>query len=227
MDLNLREIIGKNLRRARGSRSLFIVRRDTGISDAYLRSIEKGRANPSIEFLQRLAKYYQVPLESFWGVKEKPPVQYTIQIGKGTRIEEPGEVYSPVPLLKEPASLGPGLEINEANIEGTVLIHSSKLKSSGEYQAIYVKGESMLPELKAGDIVAIDVKQRNAESLKGKLVACHTGDFEVSIKKLIITKSQLWFRALNFKWEEEHGPILVPKKDGLILGKVIWAWKEY
>jgi SOS-response transcriptional repressor LexA len=220
-------VIGKNLRKIRGKKSLFVIRRDLGISDRYLGLIERGKHNPSIEILEKLAKHYGVPIESFWGVKEKPPVQYTIQIGKTSKVQEPSESYSPVPLLKDSASLGPGLEINESNIEGTVLIHSSKLKSAGEYQAIYVKGDSMLPELKAGDIVAIDVKQRNPESLKGKLIACHTGDFEVSIKKLIINKGGFWFKAVNSKWEEEQGPMLVPKKDGLILGKVMWAWKEY
>lgn len=229
MNSNLKDILAKNLKKFRGEKTLSEIYRATGIGDRYLSLLEKGDANPTIKTLETLAIYFNIPVAKFFDFAPIVPksIEYTIQIGKGAKVQEPSESYSPVPLLKDSASLGPGLEINESNIEGTVLIHSSKLKSAGEYQAIYVRGDSMLPELKAGDIVAIDVKQRNPESLKGKLVACHTGNFEVSIKKLIVTKTHLWFKALNDKWEEERGPILLPKKDGLILGKVTWAWKEY
>jgi len=119
------------------------------------------------------------------------------------------------------------MEIDENSVEGTALIHASKLRRGGEYEAIRVKGDSMIPELNEGDIVAVDVKQRDPVTLRGKLVACHCGEFEVTIKRLVVLKDRFWFKASNPKWEEMNSPLIVPKKDGLILGRVVWAWRQF
>ncbi len=226
---SLKETIGKIVRKLRGEKPLLKVAYETRISETYLRQIEKGNANLTIEVLEKLAQYFNIPIVELFGYDSKPTpvIEHKIIISQKPVYGENIENFIPVPLLSDPASLGPGLEINEANIEGTVLIHRRVLRKTGEYQAMFVQGDSMIPLLKDGDIVAIDVKERDPKKLKKKLIACHTGDFEVSIKQLLIVKDKFWFKALNPKWEEEHEPLIVPRKDGLILGKVVWAWREF
>lgn len=221
--------VGQNVRKLRGKRSLAKVSRETGIPDRYLSLIEKGNANITVKTQQRLADYFGVSIVELFGYESKPrPIcEHKLIISEKPIYGEKVENFMPIPLLSDPASLGPGLEIDHTKIEGTCLIHRRVLKKTGEYQAIFVKGDSMAPILNDGDIVAIDVTERNPDKLKGKLVACHTGDYHVSIKSLRTLNEKFYLKAFNSDWEDENGPMLTPKKDGLILGKVVWAWKKF
>lgn len=226
---SLNRLVGENLCKLRGKRSLAQVSRETGIQYTYLSSIEKGRANVTLKLLDRLASYFGVPPVQLLGYEQKPrPIcEHKLIISEKPLYGDKIENFVAVPLLSDPGSLGPGLEINHTQIEGTCLIHRRVLKKTGKYQAIFVKGTSMLPILGDGDIVAIDVKERDPEKLKGKLVACHMGDYEVTIKSLRVLNGRFYFKALNSTWEDENGPLIATKKDGLILGRVVWAWKKF
>jgi SOS-response transcriptional repressor LexA len=226
---DLKKIVGDNLHILRGKRTLFDVAVGTGISDRRIGAIEKGRANVTIGLLEKLCNFYGVSAAELFGYKTKPEtkVEYKIHLGKERLIGERVENFFPVPLLRDAGSLGSGYEINEKDIEGTTLIHTSCLKKGGEYQAIKVKGNSMSPLFEEGEIVAVDIKQNNPKNLEGKFVACHRGDYEVMIKRFWEQKEKFYFEALNKDWERENGPILVPKKENLILGKVVWAWKKF
>ena len=215
----VKEKIAKTVRKLRGEKSLLDVAFGTKISEKYLRQIEHGKANLTIEILNKLAVYFGIDLVQLFGYEKNPRPIIEVKAD---------DHFVSVPLLADPASLGMGLEIDETEVlEEPCLIHKRILKKGHDYRAIFVKGDSMSPVLNDGDIVAIDVKDRNPEKLKGKLVACHTGDFEVTIKSLRVYKDKFYFKALNLKWEEENSPMLTPKKDGLILGKVVWAWKKF
>lgn len=226
---NFRKIIGENLHKLRGKKTLFEVSRGTGIGDRYIALIEKGKTNITMDILERLCSFYQIHPAELFGIKCEPEskVEYKIHLGKERLIGERVENFFPVPLLRDAGSLGTGLEINEKDVEGTALIHYSCLRKGGEYQAIRVKGNSMSPVFEEGEIVGIDVKQKNPKVLEGKFVACHKGDYEVMIKRLWGEKEKFYFEALNKDWERENVPILVPKKENLILGKVVWAWKKF
>lgn len=225
----IKNLIGENLRKLRGGRSLAELHRATGIQDHYLSRIEKGKANITVAILEKLAAYFDVPVVRLFGyeLNPRPVIEHKLVVSHKAVYGENIENFIPVPLLADPASLGPGLKINEEMVDGTCLIHRRVLKKTGEYQAIFVKGDSMVPTLQDGDIVAIDVNDRNPEKLKSKLVACHGGDFQVSIKQLLFVNDRFYFRAVNRKWEEEYAPMITPKKDELILGKVVWAWKKF
>jgi SOS-response transcriptional repressor LexA len=119
------------------------------------------------------------------------------------------------------------MEISENDIEGTCLIHASKLRRGGEYQAIKVKGDSMIPVLSDGDIVAVDVKQRNPRDLNNKIVVAKVSEQEVTIKLLKVFPGQFRFIALNPEYEQNHPPLITPAKDDVLLGKVVWAWKSF
>jgi len=224
MDYDLNIKIGKMLHKLRGNKNLTQIFRDTGVSDRHLSLLERGIGNPTLDTLKKLADYYGVKVIDLFEVK---PIEYKIQIGKEKLIGERTSNFQPVPLLRDACSLGTGYEINEKDLDGAVLIHTKWLRRNGEYQAIWVKGDSMSPLFEDGEIVAVDTKLRNPVSLKGKFVACHIGNYEVMVKRFWDQKDKYYFEALNKKWERENGPIIVPKKDNLILGKVIWAWKKF
>jgi SOS-response transcriptional repressor LexA len=229
MEKSRREIIAENVSKFMGEKSILEVAYETKISQTYLRQIRSAKANLSLDVIERLAKYFGVTEAELMGYELHPApiIEHKLVIGGKPLYGENVENFIPVPLLADPASLGSGLEINENNVEGTCLIHSRALKKGGNYQAIFVRGNSMIPVLEDGDIVAVDVKERDPQKLKKKLVACHCGDFQVTVKQLLILKDKFYFKAFNPKWEEENMPILTSQKEGLILGKVVWAWKKF
>lgn len=219
MNESIKDIIAKTVRKFRGKRTITEVHLETRISEAYLRRIEKGLTNATTEILEKLANYFGVHIVQLFGYEAKPrPI---IEVNADDH-------FGSIPLLSDPASLGSGLVIDEAEVmEEPCLIHKRILKKGHTYRAIFVKGDSMIPILEDGDMVAIDLTERDPKRLNKKLIACHTGDFEVTVKRLFIAKDKFYFRAFNRKWEEEHAPLITAQKDGLILGKVVWAWKEF
>jgi len=193
--------------------------RKTGIYVSQISRIINGRQTPQLRTLEKLAEGLKVDVGELLGYEEKPRPIIEIKAD---------DHFASVPLLADSASLGSGLSIDEAEVmEEPCLIHKRILKKGHTYRAIFVKGDSMIPILGDGDIVAVDVGERDPRKLKKKLVACHTGDFQVSIKQLLIVDQKFYFRAWNKKWEEENAPLITPQKDGLILGKVVWAWKKF
>ena len=61
-------LIGKNLRKLRKVKkySIFDVANDLQMSAHYLGNIERGKANPSVKILDRLAAYYGVAARSLF-----------------------------------------------------------------------------------------------------------------------------------------------------------------
>jgi transcriptional regulator with XRE-family HTH domain len=57
--------LSERLRRSRKKRGLTLkdVNRATGISVSFLSEIERGKTNPSIETIKKLAQFYEVPLK--------------------------------------------------------------------------------------------------------------------------------------------------------------------
>jgi len=229
MEESIKKIVGKNLSVFRGKNSIYRISKETGIAEGSLKKAEEEGINFTIETLERLSRYFKIHIAEFFGIKVNPPpiLEYKIEIVKKPSISEKVENYYPIPLLRDPVSLGPGLEISENDIEGTCLIHTSKLRRGGEYQAIKVKGDSMIPVLSDGDIVAVDVKQRNPRELNNKIVVAKISEQEVTIKLLKVFPGQFRFIALNPDWEQNHPPLITPAKDDVLLGKVVWAWKSF
>src|SRR3990170_5912014 len=100
----------RTLRQKKGY-STYAVQMKTGISSTLIARYESGKVSPTLARLEELAKFYGITVSELLGTPPKPPIEYNILIGKG-QPREPGEQYTPVPLLKDAASLGPGLEID-------------------------------------------------------------------------------------------------------------------
>ena len=67
-------LIGKNLRKLRKVKkySIFDVANDLQMSAHYLGNIERGKANPSVKILDRLAAYYGVATRSLFDEQPDP-----------------------------------------------------------------------------------------------------------------------------------------------------------
>lgn len=205
-----------------------------GMDATYLSRILKPGSDVQVSTLQRIAKAIPCDPAEFFGGKSKgvqenqdPIVVFPKTQAERDRLshDERPEQFEAIPLLADRASLGPGLEIEDAKLDGYCLIYRASLDRGGKHYAIKVSGDSMAPVLSSGDIVAINVNARDHTKLKGKIVAAKTGD-GVTVKEFR-TRGDLWYlAALNKDWEQEHGQILVKPKDSIILGKVVWAWKK-
>lgn len=70
-------ILGTELRRLRKVRheTLTEVSDKTGIAVSSLSTIERGRTSPTIETLQRLARYYQVPIQQLLEIDAAPSAE--------------------------------------------------------------------------------------------------------------------------------------------------------
>jgi SOS-response transcriptional repressor LexA len=148
-------------------------------------------------------------------------------IKKGNKKDE----YIPLPLYSDPASLGQWGVITDHDIEGFALIHSSKVPRSANAACIKVSGNSMLPDIRSGDIVCIDCNQRDHKLLNKKLVAANitpgAAQPEITIKELRVRKGRFYFHAYNSAWEAEHGQIEIDIQEDVILGKVITLWRGF
>ena len=71
-----------------------------------------------------------------------------------------GDEYVSLPLYADPAALGQGNAISDHDVEGFAVIHKSKVPSGANAACIRVSGDSMLPEIRPGDIICIDCNQR-------------------------------------------------------------------
>ncbi len=67
-------LIGKNLRKLRKVKkySIFDVANELQMSAHYLGNIERGKANPSVKILDRLAAYYGVATRSLFDEQPDP-----------------------------------------------------------------------------------------------------------------------------------------------------------
>ncbi|MGH8003717.1 MAG: LexA family protein, partial [Limisphaerales bacterium] len=112
-------------------------------------------------------------------------------------------------------------------IEAFLVVPKDQLPNEENCYCIKVVGESMAPVFSSGDIVAVDFSQKDPVLLEGAFVACRLGEAEVTVKQLKSKPNHFHLKAVNPDWEDAQGPLLVPKKDGVILGKVVWQWRKF
>jgi transcriptional regulator with XRE-family HTH domain len=64
--MTLREIFGRNVRRARSARGLTIeaLAQDAGLSYSYVGGIERGLRNPTLSVMEQLARALAIPADA-------------------------------------------------------------------------------------------------------------------------------------------------------------------
>lgn len=216
--------------------SAYAVSQKTGIAQSEMSKILKPNTErmPTIAMLIRIADAIGCDIREFFGGVSNgvvsPIAELRVHAVRSLReafeSDEGADSFVPVPLLRDSLSLGPGLVVNEVDRDGWALIHTKWLKQGMEPYAVWVRGDSMEPILSDGDMVAIDVKQTNPKHLTNCLVAYKIKD-EVGVKWLVDRHDSWYFKAENRNWEEENGQITTKKKDGVIVGKVVFCWRKF
>lgn len=139
---------------------------------------------------------------------------------------EGSEKFRAIPYMRDAAAAGNG-RIVEDQVEGYVVVHEGIAPRPADLVAVQVAGDSMLPTLTDGSIVAIDVAQSDPAPLRSKIVCARTEANEVVIKRLGAAGRDLVLTSDNLD-KQEFPPITVRLEAvaNPIIGRVVWAWVD-
>lgn len=157
--------IGERIKEARKSAGLtqLELAKKTELSRSYIGDIEKDRYNPSVSTLQLIATATNTPLEDLL-----PSTKTVSPAGRGVRIPVLGRVVAGIPI-----------EAVEEIIDYEEIPKS--MSATGEFFALQVKGDSMLPTLKDGDVVIVK-KQPTVDS--GDIAIVLVNGNEATVKEV-------------------------------------------
>lgn len=135
------------------------------------------------------------------------------------RAEREHEIIS-VPLLKDAAAAGEP-RINYDEIEDFLPMPRSLCPHPDSTRCVKVKGSSMLPIIRDGDIAAVDVSRREARELIGDMVAAGNPEGGVTLKWLRKSGSQ--YLLVPQHTSPRFNPVVLSEdKRWRIIGRVIW-----
>ena len=166
--------IGERIKIARKSAGLtqLELAKKTDLSRSYIGDIEKDRYNPSVSTLQLIATATNTPLEELL-----PSTKTASSTGRGVRIPVLGRVVAGIPI----EAIEEILDYEEITPE---------LAATGEFFALKVRGNSMEPTLKDGDVVIVK-KQPTVDSGDIAIVLVNSDDATVKeIKESPAAKSR-------------------------------------
>ncbi|WP_308536852.1 XRE family transcriptional regulator [Megasphaera sp.] len=154
--------IGERIKIARKSAGLtqLELAKKTDLSRSYIGDIEKDRYNPSVSTLQLIATATNTPLEELL-----PSTKTASSTGRGVRIPVLGRVVAGIPI----EAIEEILDYEEITPE---------LAATGEFFALKVRGNSMEPTLKDGDVVIVK-KQPTVDSGDIAIVLVNSDDATV------------------------------------------------
>lgn len=154
--------IGERIKIARKSAGLtqLELAKKTDLSRSYIGDIEKDRYNPSVSTLQLIATATNTPLEELL-----PSTKAASSTGRGVRIPVLGRVVAGIPI----EAIEEILDYEEITPE---------LAATGEFFALKVRGNSMEPTLKDGDVVIVK-KQPTVDSGDIAIVLVNSDDATV------------------------------------------------
>jgi repressor LexA len=170
-----------------------------------------GVKNPKIEMLIKLAEICNVDLK--W-----------LMTGKGEMIKSESIKYGAEDLILIPilGSIPAGMPVYAAEEvrEGTVPYMKKEISNNAF--ALKVTGDSMEPELEAGEIVVCEPKSYNELPGKGEIVAVRLQN-DTAIKRFLKCKNQVVLTSINIKY-----PPFVKKPEEIsFLAKVVGKIKKY
>ena len=176
------------------------VSKETGISSTVFSEWKKGKSQPKIDKLAKIAEYFGVPLEYFTGKEPGRPEPST----DATRwIPVLGRVAAGIP----------------AEMVEDVLGFEEVDNSVGEAFALVINGDSMEPALMKGDVVIVK-RQEDVESGAVAIVAVNGED--ATCKKIVKSEDGVILQPLN----PAYPPVFFSNEDILakpitILGRVV------
>ena len=141
---------------------------DLGVSQPTVSDWESGRKVPSAKSTSKLADYFQVPIDYLLGresVTDGPPAP-----------SRPGSKW--IPVLGKVAA-GTPIEAVEEILDYEEI--DEQMASAGDYFALQIKGQSMEPRIKDGDVVIVR-KQDDCDS--GDVAVVLVNGDEATVKRI-------------------------------------------
>jgi len=181
------------------------------IQKAAISKYENGRAEPSTEVLKKMSAYFGVSIDYLLG---NSPAKLSAQkLGRGVRIPVLGRVVAGIPI----EAVEEILDYEEITPE---------LAATGEFFALQVKGDSMLPKLEEGDVVIVK-KQADVET--GDIAIVLVNGDEATIKQVKKVDGGIMLYGFNPDVYEPHfySNQQIQELPVRILGKVIESRRSW
>lgn len=181
------------------------------IQKAAISKYENGRAEPSTEVLKKMSAYFGVSIDYLLG---NSPAKLSAQkLGRGVCIPVLGRVVAGIPI----EAVEEILDYEEITPE---------LAATGEFFALQVKGDSMLPKLEEGDIVIVK-KQADVET--GDIAIVLVNGDEATIKQVKKVTGGIMLYGFNPDVYEPHfySNQQIEELPVRILGKVIESRRSW
>lgn len=181
------------------------------IQKAAISKYENGRAEPSTEVLKKMSAYFGVSIDYLLG---NSPAKLSAQkLGRGVRIPVLGRVVAGIPI----EAVEEILDYEEITPE---------LAATGEFFALQVKGDSMLPKLEEGDVVIVK-KQADVET--GDIAIVLVNGDEATIKQVKKVTGGIMLYGFNPDVYEPHfySNQQIEELPVRILGKVIESRRSW
>lgn len=186
--------------------------RRTGINEATLSNYRKGKYEPKQRRTENIAEALFVDIAWLMGADVPIEPRNIISVIKG----------KPVPVLGYVRAGYPS-EAYE-NILGYEVIDEN-LARKGDYFALTIKGDSMLPQMHEGDTVIV----RKTEQVEnGQLAVVSVGTENATVKKYYQTENGIKLISFNPAYEPfYYSPEEAEKLQVCILGKVVECRIKY
>lgn len=147
----------------------------SGVSRGKMTMLLRGTASPSSDELARLERFFGVPLH----YQREPATVLPAALVPARRIPVLGRVPAGIP-VEAVEDIVSHVDLTDAD--------------ERDYFALLVKGDSMTPEYRDGDIVVVRV-QPTAET--GDDVVAYVGDSDATLKRFTRTENGVELRPLN------------------------------
>lgn len=182
------------------------------ISPSAIGMYEQGRRTPDIPTLKKIASYFNVSLDYLLGNAPAKAAQPKTA-GRGVRIPVLGRVVAGIPI----EAVEEILDYEEITPE---------LAATGEFFALQVKGDSMLPKLEEGDVVIVK-KQEDVET--GDIAIVLVNGDEATIKQVKKVTGGIMLYGFNPDVYEPHfySNQQIEELPVRILGKVIESRRSW
>ncbi|SHN66712.1 XRE family transcriptional regulator [Desulfovibrio litoralis] len=183
-----------------------------GITQSHISNMLTGRRGMTTENLEKICDALDITIPEFFAYKideDKPDVEF-------------------IPLLKARPRAGNGGLETDGDITGWYSFHQSFLTRKGgsveTMRLFHVAGDSMSPTLNDGDMVLINLKQKDVTTGHVYLIRI---DDELMIKRLETKPGKIILKSDNPDYE----PIEINKDDESvnfeIHGRMVWSCREY
>ena len=190
-------------------------------------SVEKGKRKGERVGLRTAYKILR-------GILQRPPINLGLSEVSTGPLEEktvPGSADADkcfgVPLLKEGIEPDPTKELNPENIEGFIGVYKPELKTRWHLVAFKLgpKARSMEPLLRPGDIVVIDLEDKEIDKKSVYAVGFDERSGAYSLRRVQLIDNKWILISEN----PDYPPVVLDyeQHQDLIYGKVIWSWASW